>query len=226
MNNKELLQKATSIYDIAKALHYKPSGLSYLIYKFDEPKPKYTEFEIEKKSGGKRKIKKPHDKIAKLQKTLLNLLNDIYEPKKCVQGFVKYNRNGNQIKRNIITNAELHSSKKYIINLDIQDFFPSINFGRVRGMFISKPYLFSAKASTIMAQIACDKNELPVGSPCSPIIANMVAEHLDYDIIKYIAKSKCNITYTRYADDMVFSFNNEKHMNCIFNAEQNKVSYE
>ena len=69
----------------------------------------------------------------------------------------------------IITNARRHKRRRYVLNLDLQDFFPSFSFGRVRGFFIhNNSFKLNEKVATIIAQIACHENVLPQGSPCSP----------------------------------------------------------
>ncbi|MDR0484938.1 MAG: reverse transcriptase family protein [Alphaproteobacteria bacterium] len=220
MNKKEKIQKAIFLKDIAEVFDKSPSKLAYLLYRFPKDRNTYKEFEIPKKSGGIRKIKAPIKSISYLQQKLLTILNEIYIPQKCVQGCVK------DKKRGIINNAKIHSNKKYLVNIDIKDFFPSINFGRVRGMFLSNPYYFSSKTATVLAQIATYNNELPVGSPSSPMIANMVASHLDYDILKYIRNKRISVKYTRYVDDMSFSCNNSEHLKYIFDIENNEINQE
>ena len=106
----------------------------------------------------------------------------------------------------IASNAALHKQKKYVLNLDIEDFFPSLNFGRVRGYFIkNKNFRLEPKVATILAQIACHENALPQGSPCSPIVSNLIGQVLDVRLVKLAKKYKC--TYSRYADDLTFSTN-------------------
>ena len=61
------------------------------------------------------------------------------------------------------------------------------------------------KIATIIAQIACHNNQLPQGSPCSPVISNLIAHLLDVRLVQ-IAK-KHNLSYSRYADDITFSTN-------------------
>jgi RNA-directed DNA polymerase len=106
--------------------------------------------------------------------------------------------------RSIITNANLHKRRRYVLNLDLEDFFPSINFGRVRGFFIKdKHFSLHPAVATILAQIACHENELPQGSPCSPIVSNLVGHLLDSRLARFAKIHKC--TYSRYADDITFS---------------------
>jgi RNA-directed DNA polymerase len=75
-------------------------------------------------------------------------------------------------KRSIITNARQHSNRRYVFNIDLEDFFPSINFGRVRGFFIrDKGFALNDDVATVIAQIACHEDALPQGSPCSPVVS-------------------------------------------------------
>ena len=113
---------------------------------------------------------------------------------------------GFEQKRSIITNATLHKRRRYVLNLDLKDFFPSINFGRVRGFFIKdKHFALQEKVATVIAQIACFNNELPQGSPCSPVLSNLIGHLLDTRLARFAKIYKC--TYSRYADDITFSTN-------------------
>jgi len=205
MANLEKLKNTTDLNDFAMLLGYKPKFLSYILYKIPL-ESKYREFEIPKKNGGTRKIKAPTEKLKHLQRRLSDLLNSCLEElsdnhkkkDKLSHGF----RKGHSI----ITNAAMHKKKRFVFNMDLQDFFPSINFGRVRGFFINNSnFQLEPAIATIIAQIACHDNELPQGSPCSPVISNLLAHHLDIRLSSLAAKAKC--TYTRYADDLTFSTN-------------------
>lgn len=108
--------------------------------------------------------------------------------------------------RSIITNAMMHIGKKNILNIDLENFFDCFNFGRVRGFFIkNKNFELDPKIATVIAQIACYENKLPQGSPCSPIITNLITHSLDIQLASLAKRFKC--TYTRYADDITFSTN-------------------
>jgi Reverse transcriptase (RNA-dependent DNA polymerase) len=86
--------------------------------------------------------------------------------------------------------------------LDLKDFFPMFNFGRVRGVFIhNNNFKLNDKVATIIAQIASFENVLPQGSPCSPVIADLIAHLLDVRPVR-LAKQH-NLTYSRYADDLL-----------------------
>jgi 5S rRNA maturation endonuclease (ribonuclease M5) len=106
--------------------------------------------------------------------------------------------------RSIITNAMMHLGKKNVLNIDLENFFDSFNFGRVRGFFIkNRNFQLDPNIATVIAQIACYNNKLPQGSPCSPVITNLITHSLDIRLASLAKKYKC--TYTRYADDITFS---------------------
>lgn len=106
----------------------------------------------------------------------------------------------------IITNAQPHTARRFVFNIDLADFFPTFNFGRVRGFFLKdQDFSLNEKVATVLAQIACFENSLPQGSPCSPIIADMMAHVLDVRLVRLAKKTK--IIYSRYADDLTFSTN-------------------
>jgi RNA-directed DNA polymerase len=118
--------------DIADLLEVSYPRLVYHIY-LVEPEKRYKTFEIPKKSGGIRLISTPITALKIIQTKLNQVLQTVYEIKPSVHGFV--------MGKNIVTNAQAHTKKRYVLNLDLTDFFPSINFGRVRGMFMATPYL-------------------------------------------------------------------------------------
>ena len=158
-------------------------------------KTNYTTFKIKKRSGGLRDICAPISTLKILQRKLNHVLQLIYEPRSCVHGFTR--------ERSIVTNAQTHVRKNYVLNVDIKDFFHSINFGRVRGMFLARPYEVLEKPATILAQICCFDNYIPQGAPTSPVISNMICSKLDGELQRLAQKFHC--IYTRYADDITFS---------------------
>jgi len=212
------LKEASSIQDLAPLLGFMPSMLAYILYKIPDDK-KYKQFTIPKKSGGKRIINAPTDRLKLVQRRLADILNHCVQEIESKQpirrpishGFkkkIETKSNGKQecISLGIHTNAKCHRNRRYVLNLDLKDFFPSFNFGRVHGFFIkNNEFKLSPKIATLIAQIACYKNELPQGSPCSPIITNLITHILDVRLVQWAKKHKC--TYSRYADDITFSTN-------------------
>ena len=216
MSQLEQLKKAKHLKDLGRILRYMPSELINIIYSTPEEK-KYKKFSILKKNGDSRQILAPNPRLKKLQRTLANLLYECFEEINLKDTDIKKNAleknrskakesisHGFQRNLSIASNAKLHKNKKYVLNLDIKDFFPSINFGRIRGFFIkNENFQLNQKVATIIAQIACYENSLPQGSPCSPIISNLVAQILDRRLVKLAKKYNC--VYSRYVDDLTFS---------------------
>jgi RNA-directed DNA polymerase len=199
------LQSASSLADLADILGYTPSSLAYIIFKLSD-KLKYKTFEIPKKGGGTRTISAPVAQLKVLQRRLANVLYQCQVEIDALKPAKKSLSHGFKKSHSIITNAKPHKNRRYVLNLDIADFFPSINFGRVRGFFWkSSDFRLHEDVATVIAQIACHKNSLPQGSPCSPIISNMVAHLLDLRMARIAKGNRC--TYSRYADDITFSTN-------------------
>jgi RNA-directed DNA polymerase len=180
--------------DVATLLELDYSDLLYYLYR-KPAEEKYLQFEVAKKRGGTRLVSVPSTGLKIVQQKLLQVLRAVYEPRLCVHGFTTG--------KSIVTNAESHLGTKYVLNVDISDFFPSINFGRVRGMFMAKPHSLPDKVATVVAQICCFGNQLPQGSPTSPIVANMICSKMDSQLQQLAKQYSC--FYTRYADDITFS---------------------
>jgi RNA-directed DNA polymerase len=183
-----------SARDLAKLLEISYGDLVYYLYVIPY-EDRYANFKIPKKTGGIRNISTPATSLKLIQKKLNQVLQCVYQVKPSVHGFVK--------NKNIVTNAKSHIGKRYVLNFDLKDFFVSINFGRVRGMFMALPYALNPEVATVLAQICCHDNQLPQGAPTSPIVSNMLCAKLDSQFQK-LAK-KYRFTYTRYADDITFS---------------------
>jgi hypothetical protein len=92
------------------------------------------------------------------------------------------------------------------LNFDLQDFFGTINFGRVSGYFQKdSAFQLPEEVANTIAHIACYNGSLPQGSPCSPVISNLIAHILDLRMLRFAEKTGCR--YSRYADDITFSTN-------------------
>lgn len=160
----------------------------------------YSVKHINKKNGGTRVLNIPESYTKSAQSKLNDTLQRVYKPPKPVHAFLN---SAYHEKRSIVTNASAHTDKAIVINVDIDSFFDSINFGRVRGLFIAKPYFVDEKIATKLAQLCTYMNMLPQGAPSSPIISNMICMKLDHQLVQ-LAK-EYNAIYTRYADDITFS---------------------
>lgn len=207
------LKGATDLRGVARLLEVKPGMLSYVLYK--QPKLQlYKNFEISKKTGGIREISAPCPHLKLIQQRLAAILLSCSSELKGKH--TTTTKNKNHVRREvshgftkglgIISNSQEHITRRFVFNADLSDFFGTINFGRVRGFFIKdKNFLLSPAVATILAQIACNENKLPQGSPCSPVISNLIGHLLDMRLVEFASKQGCS--YTRYADDLTFSTN-------------------
>ena len=191
----DLLRSARARRDLAQVLGVSfVKHLVYYLYRLP-PDRQYRSFAIAKRSGGSRIISRPVTGLKTVQRRLSKLLYLIYEPRTGVHGF--------SIGRGIATNAEIQVRRNHVLNIDLEDFFGSINFGRVRGLFLAEPFKLSVECATLLAQISCHENKLPQGAPTSPIISNMICGRMDSQLRALAQRNEC--FYTRYADDITFS---------------------
>jgi RNA-directed DNA polymerase len=216
-SDREKLQKYNLPYfenvkELAEKMGISLAQLRFLtFYRKVAKTTHYAQFSIPKKSGGTRQISAPKRKLKKAQKWLLENVLYKVENHQAVHGFVP--------KHSIKTNAEPHLAKAVVINLDLKDFFPSIHYKRVKGLFLKLGY--SEQVAIIFA-LLCTQAEvekvsvdgqiyyvqtgqrfLPQGSPASPAITTLICRKMDLRL-QGVAK-KFGFTYTRYADDLTFS---------------------
>lgn len=186
----------TTRSDVATYLGGSLKNLSYNFYVLPKEK-QYTKFLITKKGGGERQICAPASSIKLYQRELATILSSYYNTKPTVHGYA--------LNKSIKTNAKVHCRRRWIVNIDLKDFFNSIHFGRVRGVFLSDPFAFNDQVATTLAQICCFEGVLPQGAPTSPIISNFICRRLDNELLEFAKRHK--LSYSRYADDITFSTN-------------------
>lgn len=176
----------------------------------------YTAFTIKKKSGKDRTIHAPLKGLKEFQKALNIVLQTIHEPHNAATGFV--------LGKSIVDNAKVHVGQTYVYNLDLKDFFPSIDKSRVWGRLLVPPFNLGTtperkKIANMMATLSCTPLEverfvdkewiktttsvLPQGAPTSPTLTNAICEKMDIRL-QGVAK-RFGLNYTRYADDITFS---------------------
>lgn len=169
---------------------------------------RYQDFQISKKSGGTRKISAPRSHSYKYLLRYVGLiLQSIYEPSTHAMGFIP--------QRSIVDNAKVHIGMNYVFNIDLKDFFPSIERARIVARLQVRPFNFTPEVALTIAGLCTmrvQKEEgtdkkyryiLPQGSPASPVITNLMCDKLDY-LLSGLAK-RFGVRYTRYADDITFS---------------------
>ncbi len=147
--------------------------------------------ELRKKNGGFRVVYSPtSDNLTNCLKILNNRLRDIYNPLDCVHGYIK----GKSIK----TNAFHHLGKRYLLKIDIENYFEKITDNMIFEAL--KKIGFQDNISLLIAKLTTHNNVLVQGFHTSPTVANIIFQELDLYFSQF---EKC--TYTRYADDLYFS---------------------
>jgi RNA-directed DNA polymerase len=183
----------TSQDDLAAVLGTSTANLLFHLY--SRKGPQYRTFTIPKASGAGRTVSVPPTQIAQWQARVHSILTELYIPKPGVHGFIPA--------RSIRTNAERHVGRTLILNIDLESFFPSIHFGRVRGLFRKAPFDLPDTVAATLAQLCTNAGTLPQGAPTSPMISNFICRRLDNDLFRLAKKSAC--IYSRFADDITFS---------------------
>jgi hypothetical protein len=197
---------------LAAALGIDLRALRYLsIHSPCERSPHYVTFAIAKRSGGERLIMAPKARLKALQRRLNELLVERLPASEFAHGFRKA--------RSVRSNAAPHVGKRVIVHLDLKDFFPTIHFGRVRGMLIALGYGYAV--ASVLAALMTEAPRQPVlvngmrffppvgpracpqGAPTSPGLSNAIVVRMDRRL-GGLAR-RFGFAYTRYADDLTFS---------------------
>lgn len=169
-------------------------GNRELYYLSNNANKQYKLINIPKKNGGSRKVYAPSDKLKWCQHYIAENYLNTYAVSKYATAYQKG--------KGIIDNASVHCGKKYILKLDIEDFFGSIGFDKVYSVFYK---CYPAKVSKMFAELCTFQDALVQGSPASPVISNIVMYNFDMIIGKWCEER--GISYTRYCDDLTFSSN-------------------
>ena len=164
---------------------------------------RYTDFVIPKKRGGERTISAPVVGLKSILSSLNVILQSVYDPSMYAMGFVPG--------RSVVDNAKIHIGQNYIYNIDLQDFFPSIDKSRVWKRLTCPPFNFCSDMADVIAGLCTMRlNDgdnvryvLPQGAPTSPILTNIICEKLDRQLGGL--SKRFGLRYSRYADDITFS---------------------
>lgn len=169
---------------------------------------RYRSFEIPKKSGCSRLICAPYGNLKWFQICLNELFKALYTASPYAMGFTTG--------KSIVDNARVHTNQNYVFNIDLKDFFPSIDKARVWKRLQLAPFNFNAKIASIIAALCSisslylsnkdssdERFVLPQGAPTSPLLTNAICDTLDRRL-HGLAK-RFGLHYSRYADDISFS---------------------
>lgn len=177
---------SVSEYDLNRLIHSKPQS------KF------YQQMYIPKKNralGYRVVYKTMNMTLSLIHKNLETSINGGRSFPLYVQGFVRG--------RSIVTNAERHLAKKYILNADIKDFFESITIKKVVDAFVNLGC--KSEIAEALSKICTVDGLLAQGLSTSPVLANMACREMDKDLLSLGFRYDCE--FTRYSDDITFSGN-------------------
>ncbi len=163
----------------------------------------YFESRIPKRDGSFRELLIPNTMLKCIQHKILSDILEKLKPSKYATAYKK--------KANIKSNATPHIGKKYLLKMDISDFFGSIRFDHVYSA-VFNTRRFPKQIGVMLTELCCYKDYLPQGAPTSPAISNLVMKNFDNNIGAWCDKN--GISYTRYCDDLTFS--SDKPLSNVF----------
>lgn len=201
-----------NVADLAAAMNISVGELRFLSFQRKVSKVHhYKRFALPKKTGGVREISAPMPRLKQAQYWVLHHILYKIAPHEAAHGFVPT--------RSIVSNAQKHVGAETVVNIDLKDFFPTITYKRVKGVFLKLGYspqmatIFSLLCTEIKADevmldgqryfVQSGERVLPQGAPTSPAITNILCRGMDKALNTLAGHYRLN--YSRYADDMTFS---------------------
>jgi hypothetical protein len=198
---------------LAKALNVPIPRLRWLVYHREvDTGTHYRRWIVPKRDGGTRLISAPKPDLKRIQRWIAASITEHLPVHGAAHGFLAG--------RSTVTNAAVHGGASVVVKLDLRDFYPSITLPRVKGVFRKAGY--GEQVATVLAllcteppreelviegvtyHVAVGPRSLPQGAPTSPSITNTLALRLDARM-SGLAR-KLGLRYTRYADDLTFSW--------------------
>ncbi|MBL8923877.1 MAG: RNA-directed DNA polymerase [Myxococcaceae bacterium] len=218
---------------LAAALGLSVNQLRHLsTHRLRERVPHYVAFAIAKRSGGERVIHAPKKRLKAVLRAVHAQLVSKLPVHPAAHGFVKG--------RSVKTNAEGHVGRAVVVKLDLEDFFPTVTYQRVRGLLVSLGYGYPVAAT--LAALMTESERQPVeldgevvhvpvgprvcvqGAPTSPGLCNAVVRRMDARL-SGLAK-KLGFTYSRYADDLAFSGDDPKQVDVLIHRATRVIATE
>lgn len=158
-------------------------------------KKECNSYEVYKKQGKKREVWQPSEKIKAIHKWILEEILENIPISNYAHGFVS--------NKSILSHAKVHVHKNpfWVFSMDIKDFFPTIKFQQLKPIFEEIGY--SEDVCNILSLLCTVDGKLVQGFPSSPYISNVIMNKVDDELYEYA--KKINLRYSRYADDISFS---------------------
>jgi RNA-directed DNA polymerase len=182
--------RGAGLAELARRMEVAPDVLQQLT-------PEYREFAVPKRSGGTRIIAAPAVELKQLQRALLRRVLAKLRRHPAAVGF--------ESGESFVTNAARHCGRSVVLRFDIKDFFPSITAHRIYKYF--RFVGWNRAAARSLTKLVSWQDKLPQGAPTSPRLSNLVNYRLDARLTGLA--ERYHATYTRYADDITISLQDE-----------------
>lgn len=182
------------LFDTRQLAHFLGTGRKSLFDLLRYTDREYRTVNIKKKNGGGRTLHVPSPQMKRLQTVILRHILNALPASRYATAY----KEGAQL----MDNALPHVGKRYLLKLDITNFFGSIRFDQVYRAAFNANY-FPKQIGLMLARLCCRQDVLPQGAPTSPALSNLVMKSFDNNMGAWCARR--GISYTRYCDDMTFS---------------------
>lgn len=225
-SKEDLVKLLSNAKDMLYGEMCQPVQLKFLTY-YANPelcRKRYKTFIIKKKSGADRTIHAPVKGLKSILRSLNFVLQCMYKPNEAATGFV--------LEKSIVDNAKKHVGHRYVLNMDLKDFFHTFDRNRVKMGFMHEPFNLNGDKEPLAFLLAslCThpfeidgelRTVLPQGSPTSPTLTNILCKKLDRRLNGL--SNRFGTTYTRYADDITFSSPHNIYTDDTFNQELKRI---
>lgn len=189
--NRTPLPFIHSTHQLADLLMLRHKDLHFLVRHIDKA---YRPVTIKKKNGGNRHLRVPSTWLSGVQRTIL----DTFLKKLPISPYATAYHKGARL----IDNAAPHCQKRYLLKMDLENFFGSIRFDQVYNAVFR---LYPKQIAAMLTTLCCYQDVLPQGTPTSPALSNLVMRHFDDVMGTWCEKQ--GLSYTRYCDDITISGN-------------------
>jgi RNA-directed DNA polymerase len=166
--------------------------------------PTYQQFHIPKPGGEKRFIQAPQSTLKTIQSEINRYMQAAYHLVKppCSHGFIM-SANDDTQPRNIYSNALTHVRGQWFVNVDLKDFFHTVTKTHIYELF-RLTFSFKEDLAKLLTGLCTFQGRLPMGAPTSPVLSNFVFYFMDYQLMELAQLHEGK--FSRYADDLTFSF--------------------
>jgi len=175
--------------------------MSYLLGLAHSASHHYKTYSIPKRSGGLRMIHHPSRQLKAVQRWLLaNLLESLPVHRAAVAYRPRL--------AGTLAGAKLHAPRRYLLRMDLEEFFPSIVEADIRSYIGANRARFKdwdEEDLVAFCAFVCRHGRLTIGAPTSPSLSNIVTYELDEQLASIA--NRLDFLYSRYADDLMFSSN-------------------